>query len=60
MYCIYGTFNDVVINSDFLASDDRMNNEQRIGKDMEGSDSGLILTYRKFIIHEMPYVYCRK
>jgi hypothetical protein len=44
IFCLFicGLFNDADSNSDYRASNDRMNNELKIGKDMEGSLRGLV------------------
>jgi hypothetical protein len=39
---IYNLFNNAVSSSDYIASNDRMTNEYRTGKDMEGSSRGII------------------
>jgi hypothetical protein len=39
---ICGSLNDAASSSDYMASNDRVINEQWLGKDMEGGDRGLI------------------
>jgi hypothetical protein len=42
-FFICGLFNDAVSTTDYIASNSWITNEQRIGKDEEGSGRGLIL-----------------